>query len=126
MPVPVTLLYGALCGFLLIGLAMNVSLVRGRFKAPVGQIPEGVVRPVRAHGNAAENIPMAILLLAILELSGINSLILHVFGGAFLLARILHAVGLITGVRISGLGITINHAVILAMCTTALLRHFAQ
>ncbi len=126
MPVPVTLLYGGLCGLLLVGLATNVSRLRGRYHAAVGQVPEQLVRPVRAHANAAENIPIALLLLLALELSGVHTVILHAFGGSLVLGRILHAIGLIKATRLSSLGIALNHGVILAMSVMALVWHFIR
>jgi uncharacterized membrane protein YecN with MAPEG domain len=124
MPVPVTLLYGGLCGLLVIGLAVNVSLQRGKHKAGVGQVPPEIVRAVRAHGNAAENVPLALVLLVTLELSGVSSLWLHLLGGGFVLGRICHAVGMLTKSSISGLGVTLNHLTILAMSILAVVWHF--
>jgi len=49
---------------------------------------------IRAHGNATESIPLALVLLAALELNQASVLTLHGFGAALLLARLLHALGL--------------------------------
>lgn len=124
MAVPVTLLYGGLSGFLLVGLAINVSRLRVRYKASVGQNPPEILRAVRAHGNAAENIPLAIILLAALELSGVSGLMLHTLGGLFVLGRMLHAFGMIAGSRASTLGMTLNNGALFAMSGLAVARHF--
>ena len=49
---------------------------------------------VRAHANAVENIPLALLLLALLELNHLNPWLLNMFGLILLGARIAHAWGL--------------------------------
>lgn len=54
-------------------------------------------RAIRAHGNLAEYAPFALILLAILELNGLAPWQLHLFGAAFLGARMLHAVGIFKG-----------------------------
>jgi hypothetical protein len=122
--VPVTLLYGSLCGLLLIGLSTYVSFVRGRFHAGVGQMPPEIVRPVRAHGNASENIPLALILLAALELCGVPSFWMHVLGGTFVFARCLHAFGFLAKNKASVFATTLNHLVILGMSTLGIVWHF--
>jgi len=94
--VPVTALYGGLTALLTVGLAMNISRMRGKHNVLRGDggIPE-LQGAIRAHGNAAEHVPLAILLLLLAELCGGSSLVLHVLGGAFLVARIIHPIGLI-------------------------------
>ncbi len=51
-------------------------------------------RAVRAHANAVENIPAALILLVLLELNHLNPWIFHVFGIVLVVARVLHAWGL--------------------------------
>ena len=52
---------------------------------------ETLERAIRAHANAAENTPLALILLLLLELNGGWPWLLHVLGAAFLAARLLHA-----------------------------------
>ncbi len=49
---------------------------------------------VRAHANAVENIPAALVLLLMLELNHLNPIITHAFGVALVLSRFAHAYGL--------------------------------
>ena len=49
---------------------------------------------MRAHGNLIENAPLALLLLGLLELSGLDARWLWGFGSALLAGRLLHAWGL--------------------------------
>jgi len=124
---PVTLLYGGLSALLLTLLGVSVSLPRLTRKLYVGaDLPKWLHMRVRAHGNAAEWIPVGIVLLLILELSGTNPTLLHVFGGVFLLARVIHALGFLGVRRISVIGATINYCVLSAMSGYAVVEHFLR
>lgn len=122
----VTLLYGGLSALLVTLLGLNVSLLRLRLRAFVtsGPNPE-LTRPVRAHGNAAEWVPLAVVLMAILELSGANATALHVLGGSFLFARLIHAYGFLFKSFVSTAGATLNYLVVSAMSGWAIWLHFA-
>jgi len=52
---------------------------------------------IRAHGNAAEWVPAALIGLAILALTGIGVLVIHVLGALFTLARFSHAFAFLSG-----------------------------
>ena len=96
LAVPVTALYGALNAFLTIALAANVSRVRVKHKIFRGDGGNAeVANAVRAHGNNIEHVPLALLLLLIAELCGGSSVVLHISGGALLVARLGHAFGFI-------------------------------
>jgi uncharacterized membrane protein YecN with MAPEG domain len=95
MAVPVIALYGPLNAFFNIFLANRVSNFRRGSKVSVGDGDnEDLLRTSRAHGNNAEFVPFALLMLLIAELMGGKSVILHVMGGSLLLARVLHAIGI--------------------------------
>jgi hypothetical protein len=104
--VPATALYGGLNALLTLALAVNVSRVRGKYNTFRGDGGHAELQSaIRAHGNNVEHVPLTILLLLIAELCGGNSMALHVLGGAFLVARILHPVGLmrnLSAVQIPG------------------------
>jgi uncharacterized protein len=96
MPV-VTMLYAALCGVLLVALALNVVRLRLGRKIPLG-MGEGAAleQPVRVHGNFTEYAPTFLVLLLLAELGGASTWFLHLAGAAFLIGRLLHAYGLST------------------------------
>lgn len=52
------------------------------------------LRLIRGHGNFAEYTPLALLLLAILELSHFSTYLLHALGASLLVARLLHGYAL--------------------------------
>jgi len=49
---------------------------------------------VRAHGNLIEAAPFALLLLYLVEQTGLAPLYVHAFGAAFVVARLAHAQGM--------------------------------
>jgi uncharacterized membrane protein YecN with MAPEG domain len=51
---------------------------------------------VRAHGNLVESAPFALVLLYLIEQTGLSSTYIHVFGAAFVFARLAHAQGMST------------------------------
>jgi uncharacterized membrane protein YecN with MAPEG domain len=128
VPVPVTLLYGGLNALLITLLGMNVSWLRGArgvgIEAP---LPQELIRPVRAHGNAIEWVPLGLVLLLVLELSGAGSrFTLHLCGGTLLLGRALHAAGVLGKKKLSMLGATLTYLVLLAMSVWAIAVRFVQ
>ena len=53
-----------------------------------------VATAMRRHGNFTENVPMALILMGIVEANGGNVIFLHVIGVVLVLARIAHPIGL--------------------------------
>ena len=54
----------------------------------------GMLRVIRGHANFAEYVPLALLLMAILELSRFSIYVLHALGLTLLVARLLHGYAL--------------------------------
>jgi len=95
MPLPITSLYAALATLLLIGLAARIPGLRRRHQVGIGDGDhQDLALAVRVHANAVENIPIALLLLALLEAQGGSTAGLHAAGAALLLGRVMHARGL--------------------------------
>jgi uncharacterized protein len=93
----VTMLYAALCGVLLIALALNIVRLRLGRKIPLGMGEDSALeQPVRVHGNFTEYTPTFLILLLLAELSGAAFVFLHLMGAAFVTGRLLHAYGLST------------------------------
>lgn len=93
----VTMLYAAICGVMLIVLALNIVRLRLGRKIPLG-MGEGsaLEQPVRVHGNFTEYTPTFLILLLLAELGGAVFWFLHLLGAAFVAGRMLHAYGLST------------------------------
>ncbi len=91
----ITALYAALLALLIIALSMRVVRLRMRLRIGVGDGGDvQMQRAIRVHANAVEYVPLALLLMALLELNGAAALTLHVFGTLLVIARLLHAWGL--------------------------------
>lgn len=91
----ITAFYAALAALLVIALALRVVLQRRRARVGVGDGGDRTLaRAIRAHANAVEYLPLALLLLSLLELLAVAPVGLHVFGIVLILSRVLHAVGL--------------------------------
>lgn len=97
--IPTVALYGAVNAIINVGLAANVSRVRGKANVFLGTgESEPLLRASRAHANNMEYVPLAILMLLIAEECHGGSLALHIFGGTFTVARLAHAHGMLGSV----------------------------
>lgn len=126
--VPVTLLYGGLNALLVTILGIQVSRLRGALGVGVEKpIPAEMIRPVRAHGNAVEWVPLGLVLLLVIELSGAGSrFTLHLAGGTLLLGRVLHAAGFYGKNKLSVAGAALTYLDLLAMAIWAIAIRFLQ
>jgi len=95
MEFTVTPLYAAVCGLMLIILSMRIPPIRRRLAVGLGCGDQSELeQAIRVHGNYVEYVPLALILLAFTEASGVAALYLHVAGGTLLIGRLLHAFGL--------------------------------
>ena len=77
-------------------LMLTVALIRRGVRQSLGDSSEhpGLARAVRRHGNLAENAAIFLIGSALLEMLGGGRLWVEGLCGAFILARLLHALGL--------------------------------
>jgi uncharacterized membrane protein YecN with MAPEG domain len=54
---------------------------------------------IRAHANFAEYVPIIVLMMALLEMSGMPAIRVHLLMAALLVARLLHPLGMYVGPR---------------------------
>ncbi|EGN74425.1 MAPEG superfamily protein [Idiomarina sp. A28L] len=102
MILPVTSLFAALLTLLYLVLAVRIIRLRWRDRVGIGN-GEAVdlQAAVRIHGNFIEYVPLALILLGLMELNGANPVLLYGLGGLLFLARINHAIGLTKSVGVS-------------------------
>jgi uncharacterized membrane protein YecN with MAPEG domain len=94
MPPIVTSIYAALSAILLLVLAGRVVLQRRRSKIGLGDGGDSALQQcMRVHANAVEYLPLALILLLLLELRGIPAPWLHGLGISLVVGRVLHAWG---------------------------------
>ena len=99
----VTLLFAAGCALLQV--TLTVLVIQRRRSVKIGFLDGGddaLLRRIRVHGNFTETVPMALLLLAMLEMSGMPATWILVFGCTILTSRLLHAWGLLLGAGLFG------------------------
>lgn len=91
----ISLLIASLHVVLYLVLSLRVVLHRNVHKVGLGTGGDAALtRKVRVHGNFGEYVPLALLMLALLELAAVSTTWLWTFGLTLLLARVLHAIGL--------------------------------
>lgn len=97
MPLAITAIYAALLGLMLLVLKFRVIAARRRLSVDVLDGGErDVTRRMRVHGNFAEHVPMALILMAVVEVNGVEPWNVHALGAVLLISRVLHAHGLET------------------------------
>ncbi len=91
----ITGFYAAILGLVYIGL--SACVIRGRYACKTG-IGDGgndnLARRIRVHGNFAEYVPLALLLLFFVDDGGGMPVLIHLLGVMLVTGRILHAMGL--------------------------------
>ncbi len=95
MIAPITALYAGILGIFLVVLALLVVRVRIREGVAIGDGGnKAMLAAIRVHANAVENIPIALILMCLLEVNGGSGWWLHALGEALVLGRFMHAFGL--------------------------------
>lgn len=91
----ITGFYTGLLALMLVFLSARV--IRRRMKYRVG-VGDGGIQDltlmIRSHGNFTETVPALLFILFLLEESGFDPMILHVYGMLAVLGRLLHLFGL--------------------------------
>ncbi|MGZ5010550.1 MAG: MAPEG family protein [Methylobacter sp.] len=91
----ITSIYASLAALLIVRLTLSVIKLRRKNRVSVGDGGnEGLQLAIRAHANAVEYIPIALMLLLTLELNGAPKILIHILGATLIIGRILHAMGL--------------------------------
>ena len=99
-PIPVTLTSAAACALLNVWLGGRIAAFRKEFRVNVGDGGhEPLLRRMRAQANFIEHAPIFLILLGGLEISGANRIALAVIGAIFVVARVLHGLGMDGGER---------------------------
>ena len=76
-------------------LKLHVARGRGKYKTGLGDGGHpGLIRRIRIHGNLAENAPLFLILLALVEVSGQWSMFIPYIALGFVIFRLSHAFGL--------------------------------
>src|SRR5690606_23682605 len=91
----ITAIYAAISALLVVALSFRVIRLRLSTRTGIGDGGhQDLARCIRAHANAVEYLPLALLLLLLVEWSQTLPVIVHGFGIALVPGRLLHAIGL--------------------------------
>ena len=95
MPIPeITTLYAGVLGLMGFALGATAGIYRGKNGIAIGDGGDPVLLlRMRRHANFVENVPIALILIALLEMQSVSTTTIHVFGGALVLGRVLHWIG---------------------------------
>ena len=95
MTLPVTALAAAICALLLIFMKFQVIGQRIRTETMFGAGEDAKMKMVRGtHVNLAENAPIALILMALLEMTSAHHWTLTALAALFLVARVVHIYGM--------------------------------
>lgn len=98
MHAPITATYAGLLGLLMLILAFRVVAVRRATSIGLGDGGNALLLSrIRIHGHFAEYVPLALILMLILEVNGASPALLHGLGIALVAGRLAHAQGLTMG-----------------------------
>lgn len=89
-----TALYAALLALIFVVLSVKVIGKRRQFMIGIGNNGEmALERAIRVHGNFAEYVPFALLLMFLAEYSGLAAHYVHTLGIILIMGRLSHAFG---------------------------------
>jgi uncharacterized protein len=125
----ITATYLALLALLYTVLALQVGRLRQRDRTAFGDNGSKQLRSaIRAHANFIEYVPIIALMVAMLEMSGLAAIWVHLLMAALLVSRLLHPLGMYAApntlqFRIGRVGgITITLALLVTCALTILSR----
>ncbi|MDG1969834.1 MAG: MAPEG family protein [Paracoccaceae bacterium] len=119
-PPIITALYAGLAGLIYVWLTLAVVRHRRGKRILHGDGDDAkVAKSIRGQGNAAEQMPMILILMGLTEMLGAPSIALHVAGLAFIIGRVLHGLhfnGYIGfQARPAGMGLTLLVLIVLSL-----------
>jgi uncharacterized protein len=91
----ISLLYAGILGLIALGVAFPAGWLRGKKNVSVGDGGDiNLLLAMRRHANFVEWVPLALILLALLELNGVRPAAIHTLGATLVVARLAHAFGI--------------------------------
>ena len=119
-------IYAAVLALAYVVLAGRVIAVRRTARVSLGSGGDkDLEQRIRVHGNFAEYVPLALIVIAFVEAQGAPVWYVHALSLLLVAARAAHAYGLSTGtLRLRVLGVIGTFAVLVG-ASLSLLRHFA-
>ena len=90
----ITPLYASVLAILFVALSVRTLRMRHGLKIAVGDAGnQALLRAIRVHSNFAEYVPLSLLLISFVEMSGASALMVYFLGLCLLVGRAVHAYG---------------------------------
>jgi uncharacterized membrane protein YecN with MAPEG domain len=126
----ITGIYAALATVLVVFLAFRVIFRRQSTKTGIGDGGDHeLAKRIRVHANAVETLPLGLILLFLVEWNQTLPMLVHVFGIALIVGRVLHAFGLSRSSGASAgrvVGMIVTLATLLVMAVLLLWQTFVM
>ncbi len=91
----ITMLYAGIFGLMAVVIAAFPGIRRGKLNISVGHGGDTQLElGMRRHANFVEAVPLALILLGLIEMNGASPLGLHILGSILVVARVAHGVGM--------------------------------
>lgn len=121
----ITGLYAALLGLMFLALGLYVTKGRMAHKISLGDGGNDDLQTrIRIHGNFAESVPFALILMMLVEMHGAPLASLHAMGIILIVSRVLHGYGMQTKIlRWRVVGVVLTQVVMLS-CAVFLIWSF--
>lgn len=118
----ITLFYTGVLTLLVVLLSVRVIVLRNRHKVAVGDGGNTDLQlAIRAQGNALEYLPLALLLIFMIEAAGLSPIIIQLLCLALLIGRLIHAYAIpAKNLRLRAAGMMLTFLVLLAAAGIAI------
>ncbi len=90
----ITALYAGILAIILVALSARVIMGRQSSSVSLGDGGGALSTRIRSHGNFIEYVPMALIVIGLLEARGTAGWLVHVLGIVLVVSRLLHPFGL--------------------------------
>lgn len=124
---PITPFYAALFGIILFVLSIRTIRLRRQLRIAIGASNDAAMeRAMRVHANFCEYVPIALLLIYMMELVVGASYWIHVMGIGLLVGRVIHAYGVSKShedLRFRVTGMVLTFTVILSSASRILIAY---
>ena len=92
---PITALFAGILAIVQVAYAVRVSVYRNKTKTNLGDGgKDTMLRASRVHGNFTEYVPIALVLLGLIEINSGPAWLLYTLGAVLLAARLIHPFGI--------------------------------
>lgn len=118
----ITLFYTGLLTLLVVFLSARVIVLRNKYKVAIGDGGNTDLQlAIRAQGNALEYLPLALLLIFMIEAAGLSTLIIQFLCLVLLIGRLVHAYAIpAKNLRLRVAGMMLTFLVLLAAAGIAI------